>query len=72
LNARTDSCAAPFATLVSLSEEDERGSVRAARWHVLTNSIEFRESLDFSFEYGADRPRTAERDASVAYYYLFE
>jgi hypothetical protein len=50
----------------------ERGSVTAGRWHVLTDSIEFRESLDFSFEYGADRPRTAERYASVAYYYLFE
>ncbi|HTU59263.1 MAG TPA: DUF2961 domain-containing protein, partial [Polyangiales bacterium] len=69
LSGRFDS---PFATLVALSEDDEHGSVTAARWHVLTNSIEFRESFDFSFEYGADLPKTAERYASVAYYYLFE
>jgi hypothetical protein len=62
----------PFAALISQDEQDERGSVTAARWHVLTNSIEFSESLDFSFEYGANRPRTAIRYASVAYYYLFD
>jgi hypothetical protein len=62
---------APFATLISRSEDANGGSVTAARWHVLTNSIEFDKSLELTFEYGAPRPKSATDYASVAYYYLF-
>jgi hypothetical protein len=68
-NGRFDS---PFATLISKTEDANGGSVTAARWHILTNSIEFNQSLAFSFEYGADRPHSATDYASVAYYYLFD
>ncbi|HET8933584.1 MAG TPA: DUF2961 domain-containing protein [Polyangiales bacterium] len=68
-NGRFDS---PFATLISKTEDANGGSVTAARWHILTNSIEFEQALDFSFEYGADRPKSATDYASVAYYYLFD
>lgn len=62
----------PFATLISRDETADGGSVTAARWHILTNSMEFKRSLALSFEYGADRPQSATDYASVAYYYLFD
>jgi hypothetical protein len=62
----------PFATLISREEEADGGSITAARWHILSNSIEFKESLDFSLEYGANRPQSATDYASVAFYYLFD
>lgn len=68
-NGRFDS---PFATLISKAEDANGGSVTAARWHILSNSIEWKDTLDFSFEYGADRPPSATDYASVAYYYLFD
>jgi hypothetical protein len=62
----------PFATLISRHEDANGGSVTAARWHALTNSIEFEDSLELTFEYGAPRPKSATDYASVAYYYLFD
>jgi hypothetical protein len=46
--------------------------VTAARWSSLRDAIEFRESLDISFEYGANRPASAAAYTSVAFYYLSE
>lgn len=50
--------------------DDYSGKVSAYRWHVLTDEINFNESFELNFEYGADVPQIADRYASVGYYYL--
>jgi Protein of unknown function (DUF2961) len=64
----------PFATLIALAKDRDtgRGSATMARWHVLSDAIEFRDSFELSFEYGANRPDSASDYASVAFYYSAE
>ena len=49
---------------------DAAGSVSIYRWHLLTDEVNFGESIDFDFEYGANKTDTVGRYSSVAYYYL--
>ena len=49
---------------------DEAGSVSIYRWHLLTDEINFTESIDFDFEYGANKTDTVGRYSSVAFHYL--
>jgi len=64
----------PFSAAISLASDGDAGTGRAtmARWHVLSGAIEFRESLEVSFEYGADRPKSAAEYDSVALFYVAE
>ncbi|MEY4578789.1 MAG: hypothetical protein RL701_3492 [Pseudomonadota bacterium] len=64
----------PQAALIAITSDTTLGTgmVTAARWSSLRDAIEFRESLDISFEYGANRPASAAAYTSVAFYYLSE
>jgi hypothetical protein len=63
--------ASPFSALIARSDDGASGlgSVTAARWHLLGDAIEFADSFELSFEYGANRPQAASDYASVAFYY---
>jgi hypothetical protein len=62
----------PFSALIAKHSDDATGlgTVSMLRWNVLANAIPFQESFHLDFEYGANRPETATRYASVALYYL--
>jgi len=62
----------PFSALIAKTSDDATaiGSVSMLRWNVLANAIPFRDSFRLDFEYGANRPATAVRYASVGFYYL--
>src|SRR5581483_11285520 len=62
---------APFSAAVSVGPRapDIPGQVTAVRWSLLGDAIDFRRSLDLSYEYGADSPVTAIEYGSVALYY---
>ena len=61
-----------FLALLSTSVDGTNrfGQASMLRWHLLRDAIEFRDSFDFSFEYGSPRPASAARYLSVAFYYL--
>jgi hypothetical protein len=61
----------PFASAIAIASDDvsQRGSVTAARWHLMQDAIEFADSFELTFEYGANRPASATRYASVAFFY---
>jgi hypothetical protein len=63
--------ATPFGALIELNLDDksQTGSASAARFHLLRDAIEFDRSLELTFEYGADRPKTALEYTSVGFYY---
>jgi hypothetical protein len=62
----------PFSALIAKASDDttDVGSVSMLRWNVLANAIPFQDSFRLDFEYGANRPATAVKYASVAFYYL--
>lgn len=62
----------PFAATNAVSRFPYRdpGIVSCCRWHVLADAIDFQESFELRFQYGADNPALVERYATVAYYYL--
>jgi hypothetical protein len=62
----------PFSALIAKTSDDATGlgAVSMLRWHVLANAIPFQDSFRLDFEYGANRPETANSYASIAFYYL--
>jgi hypothetical protein len=60
----------PFSALIAKNSDDVNGAVSMLRWNVLANAIPFQSSFVLNFEYGANRPETAAKYASVAFYYL--
>jgi hypothetical protein len=62
----------PFSALIAKNSDASTGigSVSMLRWNVLANAVPFQDSFRLDFEYGANRPQTAIRYASVAWYYL--
>lgn len=63
---------APFGALVSVAADLGAGTARltALRWLLGDNAVEFSNSLNLQFEYGAFEPLAAYHYAAVAFFYL--
>ena len=56
--------------LFERNTDQDRGVVNPTRWHILTDAIQFARSFRLRLEYGANRPASVRRYASVGLYYL--
>jgi hypothetical protein len=56
--------------VVGSNTAESPGKVSCCRWHVLSDTIDFRETFQLLFEYGADNPAIVDQYETVAYYYL--
>lgn len=61
--------ASPFAQWWGVGDTGESGEASACRWHVLSDTIDFQESMELSIEIGPGEPLTLDRYRSVAFIY---
>jgi hypothetical protein len=61
----------PFGSLLVLASDSARGvgSATALRFHLLRDAVDYSNTFEISFEYGANRPLSATNYASVTFFY---
>jgi hypothetical protein len=61
-----------FSSGIALSTDRiaRTGAASMVRWYILSDAIDFEDSLVLEYEYGANRPNTVSNYGSVAFYYM--
>ena len=59
----------PFAMNWGKFQNKEYAGVNQCRWHILTDAIDFKKSLDFDLEIGAGNPAALQLYKTIAYFY---